>query len=156
MSGVSVKWTDRDGLQIAIKQASAPPNSRILAAVAGRMRGMQVQHFADAVDSSGKAWKPLKAATIKQRRMSGAGGVKILQDDGFLKGSIVKYSDRDEAITGTNKIYAATHQFGRAGGGWHGSDIPAREFIYLNDAERVTLVEFITKELIGPLMKSKN
>ena len=149
MSGVSVKWTDRDGLQIAIKQASAPPNSRILAAVAGRMRGMQVQHFADAVDSSGKAWKPLKAATIKQRRMSGAGGVKILQDTGRLRGSIARYSDGDEAITGTNTIYAATHQFGRG-------PIPAREFIYLNDRERVTLVEFVTKELIGPLMKSRN
>lgn len=195
-TGVTVKMIDRDGLRVAIKRASAPPNSRILAAVASRMRGMQMKHFKEQKDSAGKAWEPLKPGTIaarkrrrataraeaKERAKEGAGtkggkdekkgkkstgkkkkktrtgalGEKILQDRGILRTSVVRYSNRDTAITGTNKIYAATHQFGRAGGGWQGSDIPAREFIYLNAGEQKELVDFVSNEIIGPLMKRKN
>jgi phage gpG-like protein len=197
-TGVTVKMIDRDGLQVAIKQASAPPNSRILAAVASRMRGMQMKHFKEQKDSAGKAWDPLKPGTLaaRKRRRTKAraeakirakeraeekakGGKdekkekkktgekkkkkdpvsfveKILQDRGRLRTSIVRYSNRDTAITGTNTIYAATHQFGREGGGWQGSDIPAREFIYLNAGEQKELVDFVSNEIIGPLMKRKN
>ena len=197
MTGVSVKMIDKDNLQVAIRDASAPPNSRILSAVASRMRGMQMKHFKEQKDSAGKAWEPLKPGTIaarkrrrakaradakerakekaeektkggkdekeekkstekkKKKARTGAFGEKILQDRGILRTSIVRYSDRDTAITGTNKIYAATHQFGRKGGGWQGSDIPAREFIYLNDGEKKELVDFVSEALIGGLMKRK-
>lgn len=189
-TGVTVKFIDKDNLQVAIKRASAPPNSRILSAVASRMRGMQMQHFKEQKDSAGKGWLPLKPGTIEARKRrrsmeakarklaakgekrekstrrkattkgkkkrTGAFVEKILQDRGRLRTSIVRYSNRDTAITGTNTIYAATHQFGRPGGGWQGSDIPAREFIYLNEAEQKTLVEFVSNEIVGPLMKRKN
>lgn len=189
-SGVTVKWNDRDGLQAAIHRASAPPNSRILSAVASRMRGMQIEHFKEQKDSSGQSWAPLRPGTIAARRRrraresaerkaaragkeqkqtkrtrtgtkqtksrTGAMGEKILQDRGKLRASIVRYSDSNVAIVGTNTIYAATHQFGRPGGGWRGSDIPSREFIYLNSAETKVLVEFVSNEIVGPLMKRKN
>jgi len=163
MTGVTVKFIDKDNLQVAIRRASAPPNSRILSAVASRMRGMQMQHFKEQKDSEGKVWAPLKPGTIKRRRMGGRGGVKILQDTGRMRASVDRYSDRDTAITGTNTIYAATHQFGREGrtysyyfGEWGGADIPAREFIYLTEGEQKTLIEFVSKEIVGPLMKRKN
>jgi len=194
MTGVTVKFIDKDNLQVAIRRASAPPNSRILSAVASRMRGMQMEHFKEQKDSAGKAWIGLKPGTIaarkrrrsaeaaarklkakggkgvkkekkiaeekkkekKKKTQTGAFVEKILQDRGRLKTSIVRYSDRNTAITGTNTIYAATHQFGREGGGWQGSDIPAREFIYLTEGEKKTLIEFVSKEIVGPLMKRKN
>jgi len=140
--GVRLKWEDKDGLQLAIKKASAPPNSRILAAIALRMRGMQIQHFLNEEDSSGKRWAPLKSSTIRRRRAGGK-GVRILQDTGRLRASIVRFSDRSNAIVGTNVIYAPTHQFGRG-------SIPAREFLYLTDSERVELVEFVTNEILKP------
>ena len=147
-SGVQVKFIDKDNLQLAIRKASAPESSRILRAVSVRMRGMQMEHFEKQVDASGKGWKPLRPATLARRRKGpGVGGVRILQDTGRLKSSIVAESNRDEAIAGTNTLYAATHQFGRG-------KIPAREFMYINDSEAITLIDFVANEILGPLMKN--
>lgn len=86
---------------------------------------------------------------IKMRGSVGGTGTPILKDTGRLMGSLTADSTKTEAIVGTNVVYAATHQFGRKGGGWGGSDIPAREFLYINDEEADELVNFIAMELIG-------
>ena len=67
----------------------------------------------DAVEKNFEAegrpgWKPSKRAIIQ--------GGKTLQDTGSLATSISQTYDNDKAIVGTNKIYAAIHQFG-----FHGS-----------------------------------
>jgi phage virion morphogenesis protein len=58
-------------------------------------------------------WKPLSIATIMGRRKGRGGGrVKILQDTGYLRTSIVPRVEGDYAIVGTNVHYARIHQFG--------------------------------------------
>jgi len=56
-------------------------------------------------------WKPLSTATQARRK----GRAKILMDRGMgggLAGSIHDRAEKDKVTIGTNKIYAATHQFG--------------------------------------------
>lgn len=57
-------------------------------------------------------WKPLSSRTIKQRTRLGYWPGKILQRTGELKRSITSGSDQNSAWVGTNKRYAALHQFG--------------------------------------------
>jgi len=55
-------------------------------------------------------WTPLSPATKARRK-----GRKILMDQGMgggLAGSIHARADKDSVTIGTNKIYAAVHQFG--------------------------------------------
>jgi len=146
---LKVDFKDRDGFLPMLKSASLKNTSALMRLVAMRMRKMQVEHFAKAVDSSGKAWKPLSPATLKARRQGKKKGrsAKILQDTGILKNSVVSSSGSDRAEVGTNMIYAATHQFGR-------DAIPAREFIYINDAEGNTLAKMIGDEIFK-WMKAK-
>lgn len=112
------------------------------------MRKMQIDHFVQAKDSTGKSWTPLKPATLKARRKGGKTGrsAKILQDTGRLKNSIVASSTVDRAEVGTNVIYAATHQFRRG-------PIPAREFLYISDSEGTTLAKMIGDEMFRWMKK---
>lgn len=55
-------------------------------------------------------WKPLSPVTLAMRK-----GTKILMVQGFaggLAGSIHYTPYRDRVVVGTNKVYAAIHQFG--------------------------------------------
>lgn len=173
---IEVKWIDRDGLQKAMRKALVVSTSRVMRAVSLRMKDMQRHHFETAVDSSGKPWKPLSPNTIAARQhgkktgaqtralykamgidvsgMSFFGGAQtirlmILRDTGRLMNSISADNTIDTAVAGTNVVYAATHQFGREGGGFKGSDIPQREFIYINQEEGQILTDLIARELIG-------
>lgn len=80
-------------------------------------------------------WQELSDVTLA---MKGGRG-RILMDQGGwasgLAGSIHYEADANSVMIGTNKIYAATHQFGREGGGWWGSDIPARPFLMVQDED---------------------
>jgi len=57
-------------------------------------------------------WKPLARSTIKERKRLGYWPGKILQRTGMLLRSISKKYDSTSVVIGTNKIYAAIHQFG--------------------------------------------
>ncbi len=56
-------------------------------------------------------WAPLKPSTLKKRK-SGGGPLVVKGFGGGLLGSVNAQSDSTSASVGTNKIYAATHQFG--------------------------------------------
>lgn len=99
---------------------------------------------------------------------------KILQDSGQLAASINAYSDNDNAIVGTNKTYAAIHQFGGktkphvirprnkkalAFGGrvvkkvnHPGSNIPARPFLNLTDDD-LSEIEYAASNYLQRLIK---
>lgn len=91
------------------------------------------------------------------RKRNGGPGYKILQDSGALAGSITQFYDATQAVVGTNKVYAAIHQFGgktkahtikakrgralalpgigpRRSVQHPGSVIPARPFLVVSDA----------------------
>ena len=63
---------------------------------------------------TGTPWQPLKPATQQQRARHGHTG-KILQVTGSLATSIQAEAGDDYALVGTNKSYAAVHQFGFSG-----------------------------------------
>lgn len=57
-----------------------------------------------------RRWKPLSRVTLAKRK-----GKKVLMRQGFaggLAGSIKWRAYEDRAVIGTNKVYAAVHQFG--------------------------------------------
>lgn len=57
-------------------------------------------------------WRALSEKTITDRRAKGYWPGKILQRTGQLLKSVTAKSDNDSSQVGTNKIYAALHQFG--------------------------------------------
>lgn len=103
----------------------------------------------------------------------GRPGGKILQKSGQLAASVVSDSDNDSAVVGSNKKYAAIHQFGGktraheirprnkkalAFGGrvlskvnHPGSNIPARPFLALDDSDvqeiEVTVADYLQDAL---------
>jgi phage virion morphogenesis protein len=116
-------------------------------------------------------WAPLSETTLK-RRKKGGGILRVKGMAGGLMGSInVKASSRTVVI-GTNKIYAATHQFGAKKGefgrvpvarrlgkggrsgatvytkGWlmpvPWGDIPARPFLMVQDEDWTEMKEALT------------
>jgi phage virion morphogenesis protein len=72
-------------------------------------------------------WKPSKRAQ-KQ-------GGKTLQDTGSLASSISMKFTRNTAVVGTNKKYAAIHQFGGKAGRGRKVTIPARPFLRLTNED---------------------
>ncbi len=58
------------------------------------------------------AWRSLSEKTIKDRKSKGYWPGKILQRTGQLLKSITAKYDNNSAQVGTNKNYAAIHQFG--------------------------------------------
>jgi phage virion morphogenesis protein len=118
----------------------------VMKAISLRMRAMQVNHFRDQKDSQGTAWPALKPATIARRMkraVKGSGTFQILVSTGDLRNSINQSSGRDFAITGTNKVYAAVHEFG-----FSERNIPQRQFIFLNREEADELRKFLNNKLI--------
>lgn len=127
--------------------------------------GIMFRAVEDNFEQDGRPkWKDLHPGTKLSRYKQGTWPGKILQRSGGLASSIQQQFDQREAVVGTNKIYAAIHQFGgktaphvirpktkRAlsfGGivvrqvNHPGSDIPARPFLRLTpgDLREIILV----------------
>jgi len=80
-------------------------------------------------------WQELAKSTIKQRKKKGHWPGRILQVRGELTSSITSYYDSDSAVVGTNKVYAAIHQFGGDAGRGKKVKIPARPYLKLIEKE---------------------
>lgn len=104
------------------------------------------------VSPDGVAWPPSHRATAK--------GGKTLHDSGELMRSINAWAAPDQVEVGTNKVYAAVHQFGAAVGSlgvWVGNDkhgrektvlspwgdIPARPYLGISDEEEETILDLV-------------
>jgi phage virion morphogenesis protein len=90
-------------------------------------------------------WEPLAKSTLKQKLSN-----KILREKGFfggLQGSISARAEKDRAVVGTNKIYAAIHQFGGKAGRGLKVTIPARPFLMVQNEDwseiRAALSDYI-------------
>ncbi len=95
--------------------------------------------MADAVEENFKQegqpdkWEELKKVTIKVRTKKGYWPGKILQMRGELAASITTKYDESSATIGSNKEYAAIHQFGGQSGKNKKAEIPARPYIKLTE-----------------------
>jgi phage virion morphogenesis protein len=92
------------------------------------------------------AWAPLSDETLLTKK-----GSKILIETGFaggLMGSIHSEIGDDYVMVGTDKKYAAIHQFGGKTGRGSKVTIPARPFLLIQDED----IDDITAELNDYLM----
>lgn len=99
----------------------------------------------------GEKWEDWKPSYKKKRAEKGRGKGKILSLEGELRESIDDKVTTDSVEVGTNKVYAAIHNFGgdvkkRNGGSF---DMPKRQFMTWEGK----LVELVGDELFAELMK---
>jgi len=92
-------------------------------------------------------WEYLKKPTIARRVKKGYWPGKILQIRGELAASITSNYDENSATVGTNKIYAAIHQFGGEAGKNKKVKIPARLYLKLGDKEKSQIFKEIENHL---------
>ena len=87
----------------------------------------------------GRSWPPLAEKTRRYKRRHKD---RPLTLEGDLRGSFSAEADRSGLVVGSDRPYAAAHQFGRAE-----SNIPARPFLGLSDAD-VALIDDILHEYL--------
>ena len=92
--------------------------------------------------SSGEKFKDWSEKYAKQRTKKGRGEGKILQLEGHLKNSLSSKITRDELIVGTNKEYAAAHQFGYAP-----RNLDARPFMRISDQVKQDIMNDIAYDM---------
>ena len=108
MSSVSVKVDVDSNLEQLISRLdriSGIDKAGVMRAVAEGLRTSTQERFRTGNAPDGSSWEPSKRASEKKRG-------KTLVQSGALKNSIRARADATGAAVGTNKIYAATHQFG--------------------------------------------
>ena len=105
-------------------------------------------------------WQALAEVTLVQRRQyrkDGSGQFKILQDTGGLASSVTTRHDSTSATIGSNKVYAAIHQFGGMAGRNKKVKIPARPYLpitstsQLQPEARDEVIETINNHLLSLL-----
>jgi len=100
------------------------------------------QRFRTQAGPDGVAWAPLTpryAASARKRKSP-----EILVLRGYLQGLIRYDADSDSVSWGTDRVYGATHQFGRAE-----KNIPARPYLGLSSDDYSTIAEIIESHLLN-------
>lgn len=91
------------------------------------------------VSPQGTPWAPLSPYYLKQKPRNKD---KVLVLYGHLKGTL-HYNPSPRGLEfGSNRVYAATHQFGRG-------KIPARPFLGLNAGDRLEVLHLVEEWIIG-------
>ena len=111
----------------------------VLERIGARMVESTEARFDTLKAPDGSPWAPLAEKT---RRYKGKHEDKPLTREGDLRGSISAEADRDGVVIGSDRPYAATHQFGR-----EEANIPARPFLGLSDAD-IALIHSILDEYL--------
>lgn len=89
-----------------------------------------MNHFGKEEGDTG-SWTPLKYRKGK-----------ALQDTGRLRNSIKPNNTKDQAIVGTNVVYAATHNYGR-------DNIPQRKFLWLSKEIQKQITDILGRFFIA-------
>jgi len=102
----------------------------VMRPIAGLLADITEDAFDGQYDpSTGAGWVGLLPATIKARKRKGQVPIKILQARGELAVSVVTEYGKDFAQIGTNKEYAAAHQFGVESFSDRSGELEPRPFI---------------------------
>ena len=112
----------KHGLGKLLKNATA--TRPMMASIATELSSLTEDNFADEA-WGGRKWKSSAAAKARQGR--------ALQDSGQLAASINTKVGNDFAKIGTNKAYAAIHQFGGMAGRGRKVKIPARPYLPIDE-----------------------
>jgi phage virion morphogenesis protein len=95
----------------------------------------------------GTRWPDLSPATKEARAKQGKWPGKKLQVSGQLAASISKNVKGNEVTVGTNKAYAAIHQFGGQAGRGRKVKIPARPFLVVQDEDVEEMMDVLGKHV---------
>ena len=128
--GIRMELRDIGGVKNRLNKLASMDPQRSLPVIGETLVDKVREGFAQERDPYGTPWKPLSPVTIAMRR--GSGGARILQDSRRLYNSISAQVRGNGVAIGTNVIYAATQQFGRASNRMFGrasAPIPARPFL---------------------------
>lgn len=93
------------------------------------------QRFVDQVDPSGNQWEALDP-DYQRRKKKNQDLILVLEN--YLKTSFTYNTTRSSLDFGTNKVQAATHQFGD-----DDRNIPARPFLGLSDWDVVEILDIL-------------
>jgi len=143
---IEIKVDDKEIQQLLKKLISKTENLRpLMKNIAGIMLDSVEENF----EREGRPdkWQGLAKTTIKQRTKKGYWPGRILQVRGELAASITSKSDENSAVVGTNKVYAAIHQFGGDTGRNKKVKMPARPFLKLGENEKSEIIKEVQNYL---------
>lgn len=143
---IEIKVNDKEIQQLLKNLISKTENLRpLMKNIAGIMMDSVEENF----EKEGRPdkWASLAKSTIKQRTKKGNWPGRILQVRGELAASITSKYDEDSAVVGTNKVYAAIHQFGGEAGRNKKVKITARPYLKLIDSDLNAILKDINTYL---------
>lgn len=122
----------------------------LLRRIANTMQNTIEESFQSQASPFGEKWKNNATATKRKKR-----GNKILIQSGLLSQSFTQKVTGSSAQVGTNKQYAAIHQFGGKAGRGKKVSIPARPFMPINKNGEIPkdLGERLENEVVDYLKK---
>lgn len=122
----------------------------LLRRVANTLQNVTEESFDKQASPFGEKWKPNAPKTLQKKR-----GNKILIQSGLLSQSFTQKVTGTSAQVGTNKEYAAIHQFGGKAGRNRKVIIPARPFMPINKNGEIPkdLGERLENEVVDYLKK---
>jgi len=122
----------------------------LLRRVANTLQNGTEESFDKQASPFGEKWKPNAPKTLQKKR-----GNKILIESGLLSQSFTQKVTGSSAQVGTNKQYAAIHQFGGKAGRGKKVSIPARPFMPIKSNGEIPkdLGERLENEVVDYLKK---
>ena len=128
----------------------------LMRVISAHLQDSAEQSFEKEQSPDGKPWAKLSPVTVDQRKKKGYVPIKILTQRAHLARSILADWTSNEAIAGTNVIYAGTHQFGAKQGAFGTSrrgspipwgNIPARPFLGVSPAHNQMIVDDVIRHM---------
>lgn len=143
MSGVSITFRD-DGLVPALNRVLTQSRNLTPAfdSIGNMLVGSTQRRFESETGPDGRKWPALAMATIKKKKHK-----KILRDSGDLHNLLTHAPGPDGVSVGSNKVYAAIHQFGGKAGRNRKVTIPARPFLGVDKDDLTSISEILVEHL---------
>ncbi len=144
---IEIKIDDKELNQVLDRLFEKTSDLRpLMKNIAGIMADSVEENFKQ--EGRPEKWAELKKATIGQRTKKGYWPGKVLQMRGELAASITSEYSENSALIGTNKAYAAIHQFGGNAGKNKKVKIPARPYLVIHLNQMNSLLDLAKNHLI--------
>jgi len=136
--GINVEIDDREVIAALRRlQATGANMEPVFQTIGERLLINTRARFGKQQAPDGSAWAPLSPAYRARKKKNPD---KILTAFGYLHDTLRYQASGDGVELGTDRVYGATHQFGRDG-------IPARPFLGLSDGDRQDILAIVADHL---------